>query len=108
MVGERGIQLSGGQRQRTAIARALLMDPRILILDDSTSAVDSKTEEEICKGIKNVVRNRTTILITHRLSQITQADKIIMMKNGEVLAQGSHGDLINTCGEYREMYSEYL
>lgn len=108
MVGERGIQLSGGQRQRTAIARALLMDPRILILDDSTSAVDSKTEEEIRKGIKNVVRNRTTILITHRLSQITQADKIIMMKNGEVLAQGCHEELINTCREYREMYSEYL
>lgn len=108
MVGERGIQLSGGQRQRIAIARALLMNPKILVLDDSTSAVDSKTEEEIQKGLKNIMKERTTILITHRLSQIIWADKIIMMKNGNILAQGSHNQLMKECKEYRDMYSEYL
>ena len=108
MVGERGIQLSGGQRQRVAIARALLMNPKVLVLDDSTSAVDSKTEEEIQKGLQNVMKERTTILITHRLSQIIWADKIIMMKNGEILAQGNHTQLMKNCKEYRDMYSEYL
>lgn len=108
MVGERGIQLSGGQRQRIAIARALLMNPKILVLDDSTSAVDSKTEEEIQKGLKNIMKERTTILITHRLSQIIWADKIIMMKNGRILAKGSHKQLMKECKEYRDMYSEYL
>lgn len=108
MVGERGIQLSGGQRQRIAIARALLMNPKILVLDDSTSAVDSKTEEEIQKGLKNIMKERTTILITHRLSQIIWADKIIMMKNGRILAKGSHKRLMKECKEYRDMYSEYL
>ena len=108
MVGERGIQLSGGQRQRIAIARALLMNPKILVLDDSTSAVDSKTEEEIQKGLKNIMKERTTILITHRLSQIIWADKIIMMKDGRILAKGSHKQLMKECKEYRDMYSEYL
>lgn len=108
MVGERGIQLSGGQRQRIAIARALLMNPKILVLDDSTSAVDSKTEDEIQKGLKNIMKERTTILITHRLSQIIWADKIIMMKNGRILAKGSHKQLMKECKEYRDMYSEYL
>lgn len=108
MVGERGIQLSGGQRQRIAIARALLMNPKILVLDDSTSAVDSKTEDEIQKGLKNIMKERTTILITHRLSQIIWADKIIMMKDGRILAKGSHKQLMKECKEYRDMYSEYL
>lgn len=108
LVGERGIQLSGGQRQRIAIARTLLLNPKILVLDDSTSAVDSKTEDEIQKGISNIMKERTTILITHRLSQIRWADKILMMKNETIIAQGNHEELMKICKEYREMYSEYL
>ncbi len=103
-VGERGVQLSGGERQRIAIARAFLSDPRILILDDSTSAIDSNTEDKIQFAIKNILKNRTTILITHRLSQIRWADLIIVLKNGEIAAKGNHEELIKTSEEYRKIF----
>ncbi len=103
-VGERGVQLSGGERQRIAIARAFLSDPRILILDDSTSAIDSNTEDKIQFAIKNILKNRTTILITHRLSQIRWADLIIVLKNGEIAAKGNHEELLKTSEEYRKIF----
>ncbi|TFG23739.1 MAG: ABC transporter ATP-binding protein [Promethearchaeota archaeon] len=103
-VGERGVQLSGGERQRIAIARAFLSDPRILILDDSTSAIDSATEDKIQKAIRNILKNRTTILITHRLSQIRWADLIIVLKRGEIVAKGTHEELLKTSEEYRKIF----
>ena len=103
-VGERGVQLSGGERQRIAIARAFLSDPRILILDDSTSAIDSNTEDKIQFAIKNILKNRTTILITHRLSQIRWADLILVLENGEIVAKGNHEELLKTSEEYRKIF----
>ncbi|NVM16501.1 MAG: ABC transporter ATP-binding protein [Candidatus Lokiarchaeota archaeon] len=103
-VGERGVQLSGGERQRIAIARAFLSDPRILILDDSTSAIDSNTEDKIQFAIKNILKDRTTLLITHRLSQIRWADLIIVLKNGEIAAKGNHEELLKTSKEYRKIF----
>ncbi|HEY6286220.1 MAG TPA: ABC transporter ATP-binding protein [Ktedonobacteraceae bacterium] len=107
VIGERGVTLSGGQRQRIAIARALLTDPRILILDDSTSAVDSATEDEIQKAIRRLLQGRTTLLITHRLSQIRWADKIIVLKRGELIDQGSHTELLERCETYRRIFAHY-
>jgi ATP-binding cassette, subfamily B, bacterial len=107
LIGERGVTLSGGQRQRIAIARALLTDPRILILDDSTSAIDSATEDEIQKAIKRVLQGRTTLLITHRLSQIRWADHILVLKRGELIDQGSHEELLARCETYRRIFSHY-
>jgi ATP-binding cassette subfamily B protein len=103
-VGERGVQLSGGERQRIAIARAFLSDPRILILDDSTSAIDSNTEDKIQKAIRNILKNRTTLLITHRLSQIRWADLIIVLKKGKIASIGSHEELLQTSTEYRKIF----
>lgn len=103
-IGERGVTLSGGQRQRIAIARALLTDPRILILDDSTSAVDSATEDEIQEAIRRVLQSRTTLLITHRLSQIRRADKILVLSKGELVDQGSHEELLERCSIYRRIF----
>ncbi|MBD3198252.1 MAG: ATP-binding cassette domain-containing protein [Candidatus Lokiarchaeota archaeon] len=103
-VGERGVTLSGGEKQRVAIARAFLTDPRILILDDSTSAIDSETEDKIQRAIKNILRNRTTLLITHRLSQIRWADLIIVLKRGKIAAKGTHEELLLTSQEYRKIF----
>ena len=103
-VGERGVQLSGGERQRIAIARAFLVDPKILILDDSTSAIDSNTEDKIQTAIRNILKNRTTILITHRLSQIRWADLIIVLKKGEIVAKGTHEELLKTSEEYQRIF----
>ena len=103
-VGERGVQLSGGERQRVAIARAFLADPKILILDDSTSAIDSETEDQIQYAISNVLKGRTTFMITHRLSQIRWADLILVMKRGTVITQGTHENLIKTSEEYRTIF----
>jgi ATP-binding cassette subfamily B protein len=107
VIGERGITLSGGQRQRIAIARALLTDPRILILDDSTSAIDSATEDEIQKAIRRLLEGRTTLLITHRLSQIRWADKILVLKQGELVDQGTHAELLGRCDLYRRIFAHY-
>ena len=108
VVGERGFTLSGGQRQRIAIARALLVDPKILILDDSTSAIDSDTEERISQAIDEVIKNRTTFLITHRLNAIRKADKIVLIKQGSIKAIGRHEDLIQTSKDYRRIFSRHI
>ncbi len=107
MVGERGVTLSGGQRQRVAIARALLTNPRILILDDSTSAIDSATEDQIQRAIKRVLEGRTTLLITHRLSQIRRADRILVLHNSRILDQGSHEELMERCDLYHRIFARY-
>ena len=104
VIGERGVTLSGGQRQRVAIARALLTDPAILILDDSTSAIDSATEDEIQRAIHRVLQGRTTFLITHRLSQIRWADRILVMRKGEVVDYGTHQELLERCSLYRRIF----
>ena len=105
-LGERGVTLSGGQRQRLALARAFLTDPRILILDDSTSAIDSATEDRIQRAIYAAAKGRTTFIITHRLSQIRWADLIIVLKKGQVAAIGKHEDLLQTSEAYRKIFSE--
>lgn len=106
-IGERGVTLSGGQRQRIALARAFLTDPRILILDDSTSAIDSATEDEIQKAIRRAQEGRTVLLITHRLSQIRWADLILVIKQGEIVAQGTHEDLLKSSEDYRRIFARY-
>ena len=105
-VGERGVTLSGGQRQRIALARAFLTDPRVLILDDSTSAIDSATEDKIQRAISNASRGRTTFVITHRLSQIRWADLIIVLRKGEIAAIGSHDELMKTSEAYSRIFRE--
>jgi ATP-binding cassette subfamily B protein len=108
VIGERGITLSGGQRQRIAIARALLVDPRILILDDATASVDATTESKIREGLREAMRGRTTIIIAHRLSTIALADEIVVLEDGRVVARGSHDDLATTNEVYREIYEHGL
>ncbi len=108
IVGERGATLSGGQRQRISIARAILLDPPILILDDSTSSVDAKTEEDIRVALKSVTENRTTFVIAHRLSTVHQADKILVMADGEIVETGKHEELIQRNGMYKEIYDLQL
>ncbi len=105
-IGERGVTLSGGQRQRLALARAFLTDPRILVLDDSTSAIDSATEDHIQRAIAAAAKGRTTFLITHRLSQIRWADLIVVLKNGRIAAIGSHEELMKSSEAYRRIFSE--
>lgn len=106
-IGERGVTLSGGQRQRIAIARAFLTDPRILILDDSTSAIDSATEDQIQRAMRRISRKRTTFLITHRLSQIRWADRILMLRQGKLIDQGSHQELMVRSPDYRRIFTRY-
>ncbi len=106
-IGERGVTLSGGQRQRIAIARAFLTDPRILILDDSTSAIDSATEDQIQRAMRRISRERTTFIITHRLSQIRWADRILVLRKGELADQGSHEELMERSSDYRRIFSRY-
>ncbi|HEV2073379.1 MAG TPA: ABC transporter ATP-binding protein, partial [Thermomicrobiales bacterium] len=107
VIGERGVTLSGGQRQRLAIARALLTSPQMLILDDSTSAIDSATEDEIQKAIRRLLEGRTTLLITHRLSQIRWADQVLLLRKGELVAHGSHEDLLEKSRLYRRIFAHY-
>jgi ATP-binding cassette subfamily B protein len=106
-VGERGVTLSGGQRQRIAIARAFLTNPRILILDDSTSAIDSATEDQIQQAMRRISRQRTTFLITHRLSQIRWADKILVLSNGRLTDQGTHEELLARSPAYQRIFARY-
>ncbi len=106
-IGERGVTLSGGQRQRLAIARALLTSPSVLVLDDSTSAIDSATEDSIQRAIRRILEGRTTLLITHRLSQIRWADKVLLIRKGELVAQGSHEELLEQSRLYRRIFAHY-
>ena len=108
ILGERGITLSGGQKQRTAIARALIRDPKIIILDDSLSAVDTKTEEAILQHLRNELKGRTTIMISHRISTIKDADIIYFMEDGSIVEEGTHEELLNKKGRYSAMYNKQL
>jgi ATP-binding cassette subfamily B protein len=106
-VGERGVTLSGGQRQRIAIARAFLTNPRILILDDSTSAIDSATEDQIQRAMRRISSERTTFIITHRLSQIRWADRILVLRRGRLVDQGTHEELMDRSEDYRRIFARY-
>src|ERR671937_1174492 len=108
VIGERGITLSGGQRQRIAIARALVVDPRVLIFDDATASVDATTEARIKAGLREAMRGRTTIIIAHRLSTISLADEVVVLADGRVAARGAHDELIEESPVYREMYEHGL
>jgi ATP-binding cassette subfamily B protein len=105
IVGERGMGLSGGQKQRIAIARALIKNPRILILDDATSAVDMETEHEIQAGFKELMAGRTTFIIAHRISSLRHADEIIVLDKGQIVQRGTHAELIAQNGPYRDTYN---
>lgn len=108
MVGERGITLSGGQKQRTAIARAVIRNPRILILDDALSAVDTYTEERILENLKSVRQNRTTLIVSHRVSTVRDADLICVLNEGRIVERGTHDELLKIGGEYAELYRRQL
>ncbi|MHA1440420.1 MAG: ABC transporter ATP-binding protein [Candidatus Heimdallarchaeota archaeon] len=108
LVGERGVSLSGGQKQRIAIARAFLANPKILILDDSSSAIDAETEEKIQKAMDNLLKNRTVFIITHRLSTIKRANKIVVMRKGQIVSQGTHDSLLRTSNDYRRVFGRHV
>jgi ATP-binding cassette subfamily B protein len=108
VVGERGLSLSGGQRQRIAIARALLMNPRVLILDDATASVDASTEARIKLALREVMKGRTTVIIAHRLSTISLADEVVVLDKGRIVARGTHDDLVRTSPVYREIHDHGL
>ncbi len=108
MLGERGITLSGGQKQRTSLARAVGREPRILILDDALSAVDTYTEEEILKRLRTVMRDRTSVIISHRISTVKDADRIIVLHDGTIAEEGSHEELVAQGGIYAELYRKQL
>jgi len=107
VVGERGARLSGGEKQRVAIARAFLTDPDILILDDAVSSVDSETEEKITRSLENIAKNRTTLIITHRLHTIRSSDKILVLKDSQIMAEGDHDELLQYSSDYRRIFGKY-
>ena len=108
MVGERGLKLSGGQRQRVAIARAMLVNSPILLLDEATSALDSRSEKYISESLGNLMQNRTTVVVAHRLSTIKQMDRIIYIDSGKIVEEGSHDQLIASQGKYAELWSHQV
>jgi len=108
MVGERGITLSGGQKQRSAIARAVIRDPKILILDDSLSSVDTGTEERILRRLEAILRQRTTVLISHRVSTVQHADQIVVLRDGRIVERGTHSELLARVGYYADLYQKQL
>lgn len=112
IVGERGVGLSGGQKQRITLARSIIKDPSILILDDTTSALDVETEAAIQKNLKSIYKGKTTFIIAHRISSIKNSDLILVLDNGEIIESGTHEELINAHGHYydvyKEQYGEYI
>ena len=108
ILGERGVTLSGGQKQRVSIARAIIKNPSILIFDDCLSAVDTETEEKILSNLEQVSKNKTTFIISHRVSSVKNADKILVLEDGEITQQGSHSKLLNEEGYYKELYAQQL
>ncbi len=108
LVGERGITLSGGQKQRTALARAIAIDPRILIMDDALSAVDTYTEEEILSRLRGVMRQRTSIIVSHRISTVREADQILVLEGGRIAERGTHDMLVSRGGLYADLYKKQL
>ena len=108
ILGERGVTLSGGQKQRASIARAIIKSPEILIFDDCLSAVDTATEEKILSNLKRISENRTTFIISHRVSSAKNADQIIVLDNGKIVQQGTHNQLITQKGYYKELYEQQL
>jgi ATP-binding cassette subfamily B protein len=108
MVGERGITLSGGQKQRSAIARAIIRDPRILILDDALASVDTYTEEKILNHLRELMQGRTTIFISHRVSTVRNADRIAVLHHGRIVELGTHEELLARNGYYTELYNKQL
>jgi len=108
MVGERGLTLSGGQKQRTAIARAIIRNPRILILDDALSSVDTHTEDKILNHLREIMRGRTTIFISHRVSTVRNADRIAVLHGGRIVELGTHDELIARDGYYTDLYNKQL
>ena len=105
LIGERGVKLSGGQRQRLAIARAILAAPKIIILDEATSSLDTESEALIQKSLSELVKNRTTIVIAHRLSTIKKADQILVIESGNIAERGTHDELIEAKGRYYDLYT---
>ena len=108
VLGERGITLSGGQKQRVSIARALIGSPKILLLDDSLSAVDTETEEQILENLASLETKVTTIIVSHRISSAKNADRILILDQGQIVQQGTHSELVTQDGYYRELYEEQL
>ena len=108
VVGERGITLSGGQRQRVALARALASEPRILMLDDTLSSVDAQTEREILTRLRPILRERTSIVVSHRVAAVKEADQIIVLDAGRITERGTHGELLAAGGLYASLYREQL
>ena len=108
MIGENGIRLSGGQKQRISIARAILKESPIILLDEATSSLDADSEEIVQNAIKNLTNNKTTLVIAHRLSTIHNADKIFVLKEGKIINSGNHGFLIENCVEYKSLYQKQL
>jgi ATP-binding cassette subfamily B protein len=106
MVGERGLKLSGGEKQRVAIARTILKNPPILLLDEATSALDTHTEREIQSALSEVSKNRTTLVIAHRLSTVVDADEILVLDHGEIVEQGKHAELVAKGGHYASMWNK--
>ena len=108
MIGERGITLSGGQKQRISIARAIIKQPRILIFDDCLSAVDTNTENKILNQLKMVMKDRTAIIISHRVSSVKHADQFVVLANGRIVESGNHTSLLDKKGEYFQLYERQM
>ena len=108
MIGENGVRLSGGQKQRVSIARAILKQSPIILLDEATSSLDAESEEIVQNAINNLTKNKTTLVIAHRLSTIHNADKIFVLKNGSIVSSGNHEFLIKNCTEYQSLYNKQI